>query len=77
MTVEQIRLKYPRDTFFSKGTRACWFRVRDFEHRIEKDEINPKSMKVLLRFELPRGSYATMIVKQLTQVADSSEFQDN
>ena len=31
----------------------------------EKDELNPKKKKVKLSFSLPKGSYATMVIKRL------------
>ena len=65
LTTEQIRLKYPRDTFFSKGNRKAWLPVTDVgaETITENDATSPSAVK--LRFQLPPGSYATMIVKHL------------
>ncbi|MBL8694011.1 MAG: tRNA pseudouridine(13) synthase TruD [Planctomycetes bacterium] len=39
----------------------------------EPDEINPGLAKIRLRFELPRGSYATLVVKRLFAVAGFEE----
>lgn len=61
----EIRLKYPRDTFFSKGSRACWLRADDFRFEWEEDDLHRGRVAILLRFSLPRGAYATMIVKML------------
>ncbi len=65
MERREIRLKYPRDTFFSKGMRACWIRVRDFRFEWSDDAASADKKSLLLEFQLPRGSYATMIVKLL------------
>lgn len=34
-------------------------------HRVKRDELNKGKLKLLLRFFLPRGSYATMLIKRL------------
>ncbi|MBX3422423.1 MAG: tRNA pseudouridine(13) synthase TruD [Pirellulaceae bacterium] len=61
----QIRLKYPRDTFFSKGQRNCWLRPRDLQSHWTDDSINLDCLALSLSFDLPRGAYATMLIKQL------------
>jgi tRNA pseudouridine13 synthase len=70
MTTQQLRLKFPRDTFF-----------RNFEAAFENDSKPteapsaveepvqprpPERFRLHLKFELPRGAYATMIVKHLS-----------
>lgn len=61
----QLRVKYPRDSFFSKGDRSALFFPEGMEHRVEADEVYPGRRKVTLRFRLPRGCYATMILKRI------------
>lgn len=65
LTRREIRLKYPRDTFFSKGVRECWLRVGDFQFQWQDDDLNPGNQSLLLNFRLQRGAYATMIIKLL------------
>lgn len=77
MTIPEIRLKYPRDTFFSKGTRSCWIGVPGLTYSFLEDELNPGREAIQLRFSLPKGCYATMIVKQLTQVVEVEPIRDN
>jgi tRNA pseudouridine13 synthase len=67
MERREIRLKYPRDTFFSKGIRPCWLRPRDFQFSWIKDELHPDRLALQLCFGLPRGAYATMLVKILSE----------
>lgn len=62
----QLRVKYPRDSFFSKSTRKTVIAVPELEFKTSEDELYPKRQKVTLAFELPRGSYATILVKRLT-----------
>jgi tRNA pseudouridine13 synthase len=64
--LRQIRVKYPRDSFFSKGERAAVFRAGDLAHESADDDLYPGSRKLTLRFTLPRGSYATILVKRVT-----------
>lgn len=62
----QLRVKYPRDSFFSKSGRRTVIAVPDLEVQSADDELYPGQKKVKLVFELPRGSYATILVKRLT-----------
>jgi len=67
----ELRVKYPRDSFFSKGQRAALIRIDDLQAEVANDELYPKRQKLCLSFELPRGSYATMVVKRLSGVTGS------
>lgn len=66
MQRREIRLKYPRDTFFSKGSRACWLRPKDFQFQWLADEVHAGKNALQLTFSLPRGAYATMLVKLIS-----------
>jgi tRNA pseudouridine13 synthase len=66
MQVSQLRLKYPRDTFFSKGLRNVWLGALDFQFALEADDLHRGKQKLLLSFSLPRGCYATLLVKWIT-----------
>lgn len=76
MTPKQIRVKYPRDTFFSKGERKALTKVQNLEYHwepsqsessVEDESASPSANRedLLLRFILPRGSYATMLIRWL------------
>jgi tRNA pseudouridine13 synthase len=68
MKVNEIRLKYPRDTFFSRGLRNAWLTVGDLEYDFQDDDQSDGRKKLQLRFTLPRGAYATMIVKYVSTI---------
>ncbi len=64
---EQMRLKGFRKVFFSKGERAALCVPSELQSESDEDELHPGRRKLVLSFELPRGSYATLIVKRITQ----------
>ncbi len=66
MDRHQVRVKYPRDTFFSKGVRQVLLKPAAMRGAMDADELAPGRKKLELDFTLPRGAYATMIVKSLT-----------
>jgi tRNA pseudouridine13 synthase len=68
LTQEQFKLKDFRNLFFSKGERAAWCWPRDLTSRAAGDEEHPGRRKLTLSFELPRGCYATLLVKRITRV---------
>ncbi|MEQ1825954.1 MAG: tRNA pseudouridine(13) synthase TruD [Pirellula sp.] len=67
MDVHQMRLKYPRDTFFSRGMRTAWLHPKDFSYEWAPDQFQQGFESLLLKFTLPRGAYATMVVRCLFQ----------
>lgn len=69
--LRQIRVKYPRDSFFSKGSRRIWIQPASTTSAEAADELYPGRQKIQLGFELPRGSYATMLVKRITECSPS------
>jgi tRNA pseudouridine13 synthase len=69
MELRQVRVKYPRDSFFSKGERSALVRPSDFRHELAMDELYEGRQKLSLWFLLPRGSYATLLVKRIVGAA--------
>ena len=65
--VEQrmFRLKKMDRTFFGRGIRAAVVRPVKFAAEVGDDELNPGRRKCTLSFELPKGSYATVLLKRL------------
>lgn len=61
----QLRVKYPRDSFFSKASRRAVVQPRGLSVEANHDDLYAKSQKLQLSFELPRGSYATVLVKRI------------
>jgi tRNA pseudouridine13 synthase len=66
--LEAMKLKDFRKPFFSKGDRAAAVIPVGLSAEAEEDELNLGKQKLTLRFDLPRGCYATMVVKRLTQM---------
>jgi tRNA pseudouridine13 synthase len=68
-----LRVKYLKDVFFSKGSRAATFDVAELDSSLGADQLYPGKMAMWLAFELPRGAYATLVVKRITSQAGSGE----
>jgi tRNA pseudouridine13 synthase len=65
---EGLRIKHLKDVFFSKGTRPALFFAEGLAHEVGDDELEPRRKKLSLTFELPKGAYATLVVKRVTEV---------
>jgi tRNA pseudouridine13 synthase len=65
LTRADLRLKGLREMFFSRGDRAAVCRVGGPEHQAGPAERHPGREKLVLGFELPRGCYATLVVKRV------------
>jgi len=72
LTWPDLRVRHLKDVFFSKGTRASLFFPENLECRAIEDELHPGRRGLCLSFELGKGSYATIMVKRITDTADSS-----
>ncbi len=62
----QLRVKYPRDAFFSKGARALWIRAFSLEHRVELDALHPGRRALVLECRLPRGTFASFLLRYIS-----------
>ena len=62
-----LRIKYPRDTYFARGDRPVVSRAEGLAWQAEPDEFHEDRRKLILDFSLGRGSYATILVKRLTE----------
>ena len=65
LKVEQLKLKGLREMFFSKGDRAALCLPSGLTHEAGLDEKHPGRHQLVLAFELPRGAYATLVVKRI------------
>jgi tRNA pseudouridine13 synthase len=65
LALREIRIKYPRDSFFSKGDRPATFAAGGLAHVVADDELYRGAKKLTLRFDLPRGAYATIVIKRI------------
>jgi tRNA pseudouridine13 synthase len=68
LTLAELRIKGMEKPFFSKGERLGCMRPANLSHADEPDDAHPGKRKLVLKFDLPRGSYATMLVKRITAV---------
>jgi tRNA pseudouridine13 synthase len=66
LTLAELKVKGMQKPFFSKGDRLGCVRPANLSSEIGGDELNKGRQKLVLRFDLPRGSYATMLVKRVT-----------
>lgn len=66
-----LRIKRLKDIFFSKGSRPALFFPGDVRAEPEPDALHPGRRALRLRFDLPKGSYATILVKRITDAAES------
>jgi tRNA pseudouridine13 synthase len=68
LTQEQLKVKGSRDLFFSKGERRALCLPSELSTEADDDDSQPGRKKLILRFDLPRGCYATLIVKRVTRL---------
>jgi tRNA pseudouridine13 synthase len=73
LELRQIRVKYPRDSFFSKGWRNAAIRAEGLAWTSGDDELAQGRKRLNLQFTLPRGAYATILVKRITAGKASEE----
>jgi tRNA pseudouridine13 synthase len=64
ITPRELRLKFPRDTFFSKGVRSMVLKPMQMVGSWESDSSRLDTLDLIVKFELPRGAYATMVIRQ-------------
>jgi tRNA pseudouridine13 synthase len=66
---ESLRVKHLKDVFFSKGERPALFFPANLAHAALPDDLHPGREKLRLEFELPKGAYATLLIKRVTDAA--------
>ena len=70
LTWEGLRVKHLKDVFFSRGLRPALFFPGGLSHRLLADDIYPGRKKLMLGFDLPKGAYATLVVKRVTEAGE-------
>jgi tRNA pseudouridine13 synthase len=64
--LEKMKLQGLRKPFFSRGERAILCLPQNLSAERGVDQRNYNRSAVTLRFDLPRGSYATLLIKRIT-----------
>jgi tRNA pseudouridine13 synthase len=64
LTLQQMQVRGVRELFFSRGERSAWCRPGGLQWEWGDNERG-SGLQVRMTFELPRGSYATLIVKAI------------
>jgi tRNA pseudouridine13 synthase len=67
--LERMKLQGLRKPFFSRGERANLCEPKNLAAESGFDERNANRTALTLRFDLPRGSYATLLIKRVTLAA--------
>ena len=70
LTWSDLRVKHLKDVFFSKGTRAGLVFPENLQATPLDDELHPGRHALRLTFDLPKGSYATILVKRIMTPAE-------
>ena len=65
LTLSGMKIKGIRELFFSRGERAALCRPAALTAQTERDADKGERCNLLLTFELPRGAYATLLVKRI------------
>jgi tRNA pseudouridine13 synthase len=71
LELRQMQVKGIREMFFSRGERTALCLPHRLTHEFAFDENHSGREKLTLAFDLPRGSYATLLVKAVA--AETSE----
>jgi tRNA pseudouridine13 synthase len=66
LELRDLQVRGVREMFFSRGERAALCVPDGLTAEFAEDEMHPRRLKAVLAFELPRGCYATLIVKGVT-----------
>jgi tRNA pseudouridine13 synthase len=65
LTLDRLKIPGLDRPFFARGERTISVRPQQLRWSISDDELQPGQVKLTLQFELPRGCYATLLVKRL------------
>jgi len=67
-----LRVRRLKDVFLSKGTRPALVFPSNLESSLIDDELHAGRRALRMGFELGKGSYATILVKRITEVAGAA-----
>lgn len=63
LTLRDLQVRGVRELFFSRGERPALTGIDGLEHSWAADDRHAGRSKLMLAFALPRGSYATLVIK--------------
>jgi len=63
--LEKMKLPKIKKFFFSKGERPGFFKPVNMKSEILEDDLNRGKKMAAFTFDLPRGSYATLVIKSI------------
>ncbi len=66
--LQEMKIRQMQKPFFAKGERALVSFPKDLTYEMGSDELHPQKWKASVSFQLPAGSYATMLIKRLQAV---------
>jgi tRNA pseudouridine13 synthase len=65
LTLEEMKISGTRKLFFSKGERKAFYFPTNIDHEVLDDQFNKGKKAVRIGFDLPKGAYATLLIKCL------------
>lgn len=66
LTLREMQVRGVRELFFSRGERPARIAIREGTVEWSDDDRHRGRLRLTMRFELERGSYATLVIKGLT-----------
>jgi tRNA pseudouridine13 synthase len=63
LELRDLQVRGIREMFFSRGERAALCVPNGLTAEFADDDLHPRRLKAMLAFDLPRGCYATLIIK--------------
>jgi tRNA pseudouridine13 synthase len=66
LSLRDLQVRGIRDLFFSRGERAACILPEALKWEFAADDRRPDRLGCVLSFDLPRGAYATLLVKAIT-----------
>ena len=65
LTLDEMKISGSRNLFFSKGERKAFYFPKNIGYEVFDDQLNRGKKAVRIGFELPKGAYATLLIKCL------------
>lgn len=65
LTLDEMKISGSRKLFFSKGERKAFYFPKNIDYEVFNDQLNRGKKAVKIGFDLPKGAYATLLIKCL------------